>query len=323
MAEKRRVKLAHVALAAGVSKGTASDALRDSSRVSQATKAKVRRVAAELGYTPDVRGRSLSRGAMPLVGISSDIPDLLTRSDQGWLFWPQVLSGVCAALTAGRVGVVLIRANEDDSLADLPVDLLVYISDRPTRPPTSRLPADVPTYFISLSPTSQEPGPVDQLQVLGAEAVQHLHERGARRLVAISSQSDDVVYGKILAGAQRWCADHTQQWTILSATEAESQGVLQPGDGIFVLSGGGEQALALLQRCGLSAPTDVLLLCLSDGLAEQYLTPKVSTISIRGDRAGALYGESLLQLYREGTLPDFEPPWDLYARETTLPSAPE
>jgi DNA-binding LacI/PurR family transcriptional regulator len=57
-----RVKLSEVAAAADVSMAAASLALRGEPGVSPATVAKVRAVAARLGYTPDAAARALARG---------------------------------------------------------------------------------------------------------------------------------------------------------------------------------------------------------------------------------------------------------------------
>src|SRR4051794_7470235 len=58
-----------VARAAGVSQPTVSRALRDDPRVTEATRQRVRAAAAELGYVPSRRGRSLSTRATGQVGI--------------------------------------------------------------------------------------------------------------------------------------------------------------------------------------------------------------------------------------------------------------
>ena len=51
-----------VARLAGVSQPTVSRALRDSTKVSEQTKRRVREAAAALGYVPSATGRALSMG---------------------------------------------------------------------------------------------------------------------------------------------------------------------------------------------------------------------------------------------------------------------
>jgi LacI family transcriptional regulator len=58
-----------VARLAGVSQPTVSRALRDSDKVSEVTKARVRKAAADLGYAPNAIGRALSLGHSTRVGL--------------------------------------------------------------------------------------------------------------------------------------------------------------------------------------------------------------------------------------------------------------
>lgn len=72
---RRRVTLADVAGAAGVSRTTASLVLSDRGtelRISEAAQQRVRRVAAELGYRPNILSADLRRGSSRTIGFISD-----------------------------------------------------------------------------------------------------------------------------------------------------------------------------------------------------------------------------------------------------------
>lgn len=58
-----------IALKAGVSISTASRALNDNPRISQATRAKVKKVAEQLGYQPNYNAQNLTRGESNMVGL--------------------------------------------------------------------------------------------------------------------------------------------------------------------------------------------------------------------------------------------------------------
>ena len=58
-----------VARLAGVSQPTVSRALRDSTKVSEQTKRRVREAAAALGYVPSATGRALSMGRSGRLGL--------------------------------------------------------------------------------------------------------------------------------------------------------------------------------------------------------------------------------------------------------------
>ncbi|MFT4264646.1 MAG: LacI family DNA-binding transcriptional regulator [Nocardioides sp.] len=65
----RRVTLADVAEAAGVSRSTASEALSGRGRMSEATRAAVREAAAQLGYRPNALARGLRTGRTFSIGL--------------------------------------------------------------------------------------------------------------------------------------------------------------------------------------------------------------------------------------------------------------
>lgn len=71
---RRRLTLADVAAAAGVSQATASRALAESPRVSASTRQKVWDVAERLGFEPNRLARSLRRGSTMAVGLA--VPDV-------------------------------------------------------------------------------------------------------------------------------------------------------------------------------------------------------------------------------------------------------
>lgn len=74
MSDSKRVTLADVAAASGVSRATASFVLRDSpgQSISEATRQRVRQVACELGYVPHGIARALREGASRIVVITLD-----------------------------------------------------------------------------------------------------------------------------------------------------------------------------------------------------------------------------------------------------------
>ncbi|WP_417210177.1 LacI family DNA-binding transcriptional regulator [Antarctobacter sp.] len=87
---KQRKTLADVATAAGVSKMTASRALRGDKDVSQANVAKVKQAARDIGYYGNHLAASLSSKRTDLIGVV--VPSLSN------IVFPQVMSGVTDAL---------------------------------------------------------------------------------------------------------------------------------------------------------------------------------------------------------------------------------
>ena len=58
-----------IAARAGVSVSTASRALNDNPRISEATREKIKKIAVEIGYHPNYAARNLTRGEANMVGL--------------------------------------------------------------------------------------------------------------------------------------------------------------------------------------------------------------------------------------------------------------
>ncbi|RYG64705.1 LacI family transcriptional regulator, partial [bacterium] len=67
--QKRRVTLQDVARVAGVNVSTVSDALKGTGRVSEATREKVRQIAAESNYIPNLAARALVTGRTGTIAV--------------------------------------------------------------------------------------------------------------------------------------------------------------------------------------------------------------------------------------------------------------
>lgn len=94
-----------VARLAGVSQPTVSRALRDSAKVSEETKRRVREAAVVLGYIPSATGRALSVGRSYRVGL------LLT--DLANQFYPHVIAPIHHALEEVGYQLILITETSD------------------------------------------------------------------------------------------------------------------------------------------------------------------------------------------------------------------
>lgn len=100
----RRVTIADIAAAAGVSKGAVSYALNGRPGVSETTRRKILAIAAEMGFVPNRAARSLSVSSAQAVGIA------LRRSARTLGIEPyfmELISGIEATLSAGSFGLTL------------------------------------------------------------------------------------------------------------------------------------------------------------------------------------------------------------------------
>ncbi|GAA1679361.1 LacI family DNA-binding transcriptional regulator [Kribbella yunnanensis] len=183
------VRITDVAALAGVSAGTASKALNNTGQLSQDTRERVRRAAAQLGFTPDVRGRALSSGRTFTVA-------LLTTDSSGRFSIP-IMRGVEDVLSAGELATVLCDTRDDPlreqsylrSMVARGVDGIV-VTGRRTEP---RPPIDVPLPVVYALAASTDPADASVIvdDAAGAAAViTHLRTLGRSRIAHITGPAD-------------------------------------------------------------------------------------------------------------------------------------
>ncbi|MFF1815674.1 LacI family DNA-binding transcriptional regulator [Kribbella sp. NPDC058245] len=183
------VRITDVAALAGVSAGTASKALNNTGQLSQETRERVRRAAAQLGFTPDVRGRALSSGRTFTVA-------LLTTDSSGRFSIP-IMRGVEDVLSAGELATVLCDTRDDPlreqsylrSLVARGVDGIV-VTGRRTEP---RPPIDVPLPVVYALAASTDPADASVIvddAAGAAAATTHLANLGRTRIAHVTGPAD-------------------------------------------------------------------------------------------------------------------------------------
>src|ERR1700685_2208320 len=144
----RRPTLETVAARAGVSKSLASLGLRDSPKVSSASREAVMRAVAELGYRPNAAARQLAERQSRTVGV------LLNDLRQPW--FADMLDGLTPTLHAGGKHIMLgdgrIDRMMDETLTwsflDLGVDGLVLAGSIPMSQAVVEVASKIPTVAV-------------------------------------------------------------------------------------------------------------------------------------------------------------------------------
>lgn len=194
-----RVRIADVAKAAGVSPATVSLVLNGAeSRISDETKERVRRVAAEVGYSPNPIARSLRTRVTGTIGLVSD--RIATTPFAG-----RMLAGAQeVARENGRL-VILVDTDghpeiESDAISTLVnhnVDGMVYASMYHRVLPA---PAGLPdgTVFLDCRPENGGyPAVVPDDYAGGRVATQELVDAGHRRIAFIDNDEDRPVAAEL------------------------------------------------------------------------------------------------------------------------------
>lgn len=193
-AGRSRVTIADIARAAGVSKPTVSRALNGHRDVGEATRERVRRVAAELGYTPSASARSLRTGRHDTLGLLMPLAH--------WWGYADIQYGI-AEETARRGLHLLVqplrpgeRAERDfvtDILPTLPIDGLILL-----------MPECTPRHIGAIAHSGPPAVAIDdrghRLDLPYVEStnraafrdlVRHLIGHGRRRVAFVGGQLDD------------------------------------------------------------------------------------------------------------------------------------
>ena len=124
--EFRRVKLAHVAMAAGVSVGTASDALNGrEGRVSEDTRRRVVAAARRLNYRPDQAARQLQSGTTSLIGM---VVQQRSGAELPWPYFPRLQAAFTIELLKYNIVACPMGVSDLLDLDGLPFNLILFIN---------------------------------------------------------------------------------------------------------------------------------------------------------------------------------------------------
>ncbi|MGW6497546.1 LacI family DNA-binding transcriptional regulator [Nonomuraea angiospora] len=198
------VTILTVAREAGVSKTTASDALRGSGRVSERTREAVAQVAERLGYVPNGSARHLRKASTGTIGLH--VPEVLTRSS----YYMSFVFGVVEQAARHDYDVTLITSGQRRSRPPR-VDGLVLGDPLGGDPVVEGLMATgLPTVSCERFPGSRQADGVvwsEHASMLG-RLLDHLRESGASRPALIVAGDESDWAASVHRGYLEWCAAH-------------------------------------------------------------------------------------------------------------------
>ena len=269
---KKRVTIADLARVLGMDKSSVSLALRDSPRISAATRLRVRNAANEHSYSPNWAARQLAGSSERAIGLVmpssfeclTHPPVVITTQALAQLSAPR---GLTLNLIAGEQ---LIDASSD-AMLPLHADGLLVWGDVPAAS-TQRFSTSYSRPAIVLDPQHLSYGRYagNTLSVqnhAGASAVvEHLLERGARHLTFVEVATDHLGQRERWRGARETWQKHAaaESVTKISLREADDSALRaiaeRPGAAIFCATDRGAlQLWHRLQRLGVGVPRDVKL----------------------------------------------------------------
>lgn len=307
---RERVTIYDVAQAARVSTATASKALNDSGRMAVETRARIKRVAQELGFRPNSLAQSLTRKRSFTVG-------LLTNDSYGRFTLP-VMAGISEGLIDHGVSVFLCAVGDKPDLAqvhveamlDKRVDGIIATGRRVDRP----LPVDLSSLPVPVV-YALTAGPAEGLTILpddrqgAAEAVRHLLAQGRRRIAHVTGPKDfEVARERALACSQvlaEWAGAREAGTLYGSWSEhwgheavAELWAAAPTPDGVFC---GNDQiargVVDALRERGVNVPGDVSVVGFDNWeIVAKETRPPLTTVDMNLKELGRQAGLALVRL---------------------------
>jgi LacI family transcriptional regulator len=268
---KKRVTIADLARVLGMDKSSVSLALRDSPRISEATRLRVRNAANEHNYSPNWAAKQLAGSSERAIG-------LVMPSTFECLVHPPVVSTTqaLAQLTAPRGLTLNLIASEqlidvDEPMLALHADGLLVWGDVPAAS-AQRFSATYSRPSIVLDPHhpsyARYPGNALRIQNRSgaSSVVEHLIERGAKHLTFVQVVAEHLGHIERWRGTREtWLAhsspDTLQKISLEEATDAELKRIAErPGAAIFCSNDRGAMQLwHRMRQLGLGVPRDVKL----------------------------------------------------------------
>jgi DNA-binding LacI/PurR family transcriptional regulator len=307
-ANGNRVGIRDVARAAGVSVTTVSHALNDKGRLPEDTRRRVRAVAEELGYRPNVTARNLVGGRTGLLGLVISQPPGLSPTMSDFAYFTELMAG--ASTVAMRRGYALILAPPGGDVGletGLAIDGAIVVDpvagDALTRE-LMRSGMPVVTTGRAIDPGVHDAW-VDNDHVAGVRSVlDHLRRQGARRIALMTISTVMSYTGDVERGYADWCAEHGQAPRVekLEGDLTESAGFAcasdllsspEPPDAIFAsydrLAYG---ALLAARARDVRVPEDLLLAMTATEATTRSAGPAITGLHLLpgtiGGRAAAL-----------------------------------
>lgn len=287
----------------GISPMAVSKALRNHKDISQETKERVRKRAAELNYRMDWVARSMVTGRTYLVGLV--VPDLMQS------FFAEIAAALTAALSPAGYHLLISHSSENaadeaaniDLLVSRKVDGLIIASAQRSaaflkslKTPYVLIDRSVPGLKANYVGTENED--------IGFLATRHLIEQGCRRIAHLKGPSLSTASGR-MRGYRRALERHglaAREDLILEAGHDDASGYQamqrllsrkQRPDGVFCFNDPvAVGAMRAILEAGLSIPRDIALIGVANMHSSDMFRVPLSTI----DQGTTAIGEQAANL---------------------------
>jgi LacI family transcriptional regulator len=293
-----------IARVAGVSSSTVARVLRgemkEGRKDSAERAARIRRIAAQLGYRPNVRARAFSERRTRSVG--------LLYADDAWVFEgvnDKVVQGLVQELRRRHYHLVLSPQDERGDWEDVvlggSVDGCVTFQPLPTRARRALADAGIPCVLLGDDSDPELPHIVVDDHGGAYAATRHLISLGHRRIglfvhsevkphcsIAERRKGFEAAMRENGLAPEFWHAPEADMVEVLLRTSDRPTGLICYSDFESTLV-----AHAMWQY-GVRIPADLSLVGFNDIFATQYMTPPLTTVAFDAHRIGVLAAEMIV-----------------------------
>jgi len=326
----RRPTLVDVARLAQVAPSTASRALKESPRISEATKSRVRAAARGLGYEPNRLAQSLRARAAPFVGIV--VPDI------GIAFYSRFVKGAQEVLEASGYQALLMSTERESGREEVALRTLEGHRVSGILLATSRTHSEepqTPTVYFDSFAGARGTARVALANQQGMELlVGHLAGHGHRRIGFIGGPPTFTSGSERLAGfhaaVERHGADTRAayveiadaSWSSESAAAAMTRLLALAEPPTAIVASGDTLALGAMSACrkaGRRVPDDIALVAFDDPTFGDLFDPPVTALRRSDQELGRVAAQLLLSALGgrgDGHGPEVRLPVELVVRRS-------
>jgi DNA-binding LacI/PurR family transcriptional regulator len=292
----RSIGIKEVALAAGVSTTTVSHALSGKGRLPEATRERVRQIAADLGYRPSATARSLAGGRTGIIAITVSGSDDFEVQVGDLDYFLQVVNAATSTALERDYAVTLLPAHSSvETLARVPLDGGIVIDPvRHDRMVEALIGRGLPVVTLGRELGAPDDAAwVDNDHRAGTRAMlDHLVEAGATKVALLAAEMISSYEADSLQAYTEWCVERGAAPRVARvkgglserAAYAETVKLLQhanPPDAVYATLD--RLALGVLlaaEAQGLRVPEEIRVAACTEGDHSRHSRPSLTALTL-------------------------------------------
>lgn len=309
----KKTTIKDIANALSISTAAVSKALHDDSRISDKTKAAVKKVAKELNYQPNHLASALRRGKSNLVGV------IVPRTNSN--FFSSVIQNIEEVLNKKGYNIIITQSNESYQKECRNIDTLLFTQVDGIIASMANETTNLEYYEkikskgipLILFDRGENDLNVDYIGINDYESshmiVEHLIDQGCKRIAHIGGYRHTRIFNNRIRGYIDAIKKHelpSDDALLIESSLTTEDGrkkmqqlldLKERPDAVYVASDyAALGALQVLQENKISIPNDIALVGFGDEPFTSMVTPTLSSINQHSTEIGKLAAQTFLEL---------------------------